>query len=271
MRLSISHRTTYSFDAPVDYALQQLRLTPKPGGAQRVLRWSNTVTGGQTELSFEDQHANKVELVSVTPGAREISVLSEGELEIEDRAGVHGPHAGYMPLWLFERSTPLTRPGARCRKLVSGLRAGNAPLERLHTLSSAVAEAVQYQTGSSNVATTAEDALEAGAGVCQDHAHVFITCARLMAIPARYVSGYLMMEGQVSQEATHAWAEAHVPDLGWVGFDVSNAISPDARYVRVATGLDYTEAAPVNGFRFGTAREELSVAIEVRQAETDSQ
>jgi transglutaminase-like putative cysteine protease len=86
-----------------------------------------------------------------------------------------------------------------------------------------------------------------------------------MGVPARYVSGYLMMDDRVAQEATHAWAEAHLPDLGWVGFDVSNAISPDARYVRVATGLDYAEAAPVNGFRYGTANEDLCVALDVRQ------
>ncbi len=265
MRLSISHRTTYRYDAPVQYALQQLRLTPKSTGGQSVLNWNTTVTGGRRELGFEDQHANTVELVSVEPGATEITILSEGQLEMTDTAGVHGPHAGYMPLWMFERSTPLTRAGQRCRKIVGGLDADLTPLDRLHALSERVSEAVTYLTGTSMVSTTAEDALAAGSGVCQDHAHIFIACARSMGIPARYVSGYLMMNDRVAQEATHAWAEACLPDLGWVGFDVSNAISPDQRYVRVATGLDYTEAAPVNGFRFGTANEDLSVAVEVRQ------
>jgi transglutaminase-like putative cysteine protease len=265
MRLSISHRTTYSYDGPVDFGLQQLRLTPKSSGAQRVLSWTTTVTGGRRELTFEDHHANTVELVSVEPGAREIEILSQGELEIEDRAGVHGAHAGHMPLWLFERQTPLTRPGAGCRRLVAGLTPKMGPLERLHALSRAIREAVDYRTGSSGVRSTAEDAIAAGSGVCQDHAHVFVGCARAMGVPARYVSGYLMMDDRVAQEATHAWAEAHLPDLGWVGFDVSNAISPDARYVRVATGLDYAEAAPVNGFRYGTANEDLCVALDVRQ------
>ncbi|MGR3464050.1 transglutaminase family protein [Limimaricola sp.] len=265
MRLSISHRTVYRYDAPVDYALQQLRLTPKSHGAQTVRRWTTSVTGGCRELQFEDEHANTVELISVAPGTTEITILSEGELDIRDTAGVHGPHAGYMPLWMFERHTALTRPGQRCRKLVQGLDPNLAPLDRLHALSAAASVAVSYMTGRSDVGTTAEDALAAGAGVCQDHAHVFIACARSMGIPARYVSGYLMMNDRVAQEATHAWAEAWLPDLGWVGFDVSNAISPDQRYVRVATGLDYTEAAPVNGFRFGTAHEDMSVAVEVRQ------
>ena len=86
-----------------------------------------------------------------------------------------------------------------------------------------------------------------------------------MGMPARYVSGYLMMDDRVAQDATHAWAEAHVDGLGWVGFDVSNGISPDRRYVRVATGLDYTEAAPVRGRRMGPGGETLSVAVEVAQ------
>ena len=94
---------------------------------------------------------------------------------------------------------------------------------------------------------------------------MFIACARLMGVPARYVSGYLMMDDRVVQDATHAWAEAWLPELGWVGFDISNAISPDTRYVRLATGLDYFEAAPVSGMRFGASGERMSVTVEVQQ------
>ena len=142
---------------------------------------------------------------------------------------------------------------------------GENDLDTCHALSSAIREAVAYEVGGSETEWTAEEALKAGKGVCQDHSHVFIACAREMDIPARYVSGYLKMDDRDEQDATHAWAEAHVPDLGWVGFDVSNAISPDMRYVRVATGLDYDEVAPVSGTRFGGAGEKLSVEIEVAQ------
>jgi transglutaminase-like putative cysteine protease len=101
--------------------------------------------------------------------------------------------------------------------------------------------------------------------VCQDHAHIFITCARQIGVPARYVSGYLMMNDTELQDATHAWAEVHLDGLGWVGFDVSNGISPDDRYVRVATGLDYSQSAPVIGNRIGTAGEQLTVQLQVAQ------
>jgi transglutaminase-like putative cysteine protease len=101
--------------------------------------------------------------------------------------------------------------------------------------------------------------------VCQDHTHIFIAAARMSGIPARYVSVYLMMNDRIDQEATHAWAEAHVDGLGWIGFDVSNGISPDPRYVRVATGRDYRDAAPITGITFGSSTEELHVAVAVEQ------
>lgn len=86
-----------------------------------------------------------------------------------------------------------------------------------------------------------------------------------MGIPARYVSGYLMMDDRIEQDAGHAWAEAHVEGLGWVGFDISNGISPDARYVRVATGRDYSDAAPITGIRYGARDEAMHVKLAVEQ------
>jgi transglutaminase-like putative cysteine protease len=135
---------------------------------------------------------------------------------------------------------------------------------RLHELSALVHEQVAYQPGRSDMASTAEDVIEAGAGVCQDHAHVFISAARILGYPARYVSGYLLLGDTVDQDASHAWAEVWVDALGWVGFDVSNGISPDERYVRVATGLEYRAAAPISGVRYGTGGESLEVELQIR-------
>ena len=124
-------------------------------------------------------------------------------------------------------------------------------------------EAIDYLPGTTDVKTSAEEALAAGQGVCQDHAHVFISAGRLVDIPMRYVGGYLKMDGLIEQEAGHGWAEAFVTGLGWVGFDVSNAISPDERYVRVATGCDYSEAAPVTGITRGAGETRLFVHLSV--------
>lgn len=145
-------------------------------------------------------------------------------------------------------------------------------LDYLHALSARIRDGVTYETGKTQVGTTAEEAAASGHGVCQDHAHVFIGAARLAGIPARYVSGYLMMNDRIEQEATHAWAEAHIEGLGWVGFDISNGISPDPRYVRVATGRDYRDAAPVTGISFGGTEQVLTVDVAVeQQQEQESQ
>lgn len=262
-RLRVRHVTIHDYDAPVGWGLLQLRLRPKAHPGQRVLDWRVSVEGGRQELAFEDHHRNAVDLVNLHGGATRVVVACEGEVEVEDRAGVLGAHGGFAPLWLFGRATPRTEPGPGVRRILRALPKA-AGVERLHALMAAVADAMAYEVGSSSVAGTAEDALAAGRGVCQDQAHAFVACARALGVPARYVSGYLLMEDREAQDATHAWAEAWVEGLGWVGFDVANRMSPDARYVRVATGLDYAEAAPVSGLRGGPGGERLSVSVEVR-------
>jgi len=265
MTLAIRHTTHYAFSEPVLHALQRLRLTPKATQGQRIVEWKMTFDNARAELEYDDQHFNHVTLIGVTPGAREVTVTCEGIVETEDNAGVIGRHSGHLPLWSFLRQTPLTRPGAKLRALLREVQgpAGEAPLDFLHALSGLIRDRIAYETGRTHAATTAEEAVQHGYGVCQDHAHIFIGAARASGIPARYVSGYLMMDDRIHQEATHAWAEAHVEGLGWVGFDVSNGICPDPRYVRVATGSDYRDAAPVTGISFGGMEEVLSVGVAV--------
>ena len=265
MRLNVLHKTHYTYDAPVPYGLQQVRLRPKSRPGQVVGDWHIEVSGGQVEVSFEDEHANSVDLVSFSPNQTEIQIVCGGTVDVEDRAGVVGHQGGYVPLWLFQRSTDLTRARDRIEALVNSTHRKDTDLDTLHALSEHILSSVPYSTDQASAELSAEEVLDAGHGVCQDHAHVFITAARAMGFPARYVSGYLMMNDRVEQDASHAWAEAHVPDLGWVGFDVSNSISPDARYVRVATALDYRGAAPISGLRFGHAQEEMHVSLQVQQ------
>lgn len=267
MQLKISHLTKYHYDAPVQYSLQQIRLMPQSRqGQQEVVHWHTTIEGGVKELEFEDQHKNRVMLVSVKDGQTELSIHCEGEIVTTDTHGIVGENGGFAPLWLFKRPTEITQPGPHIAKLVKAL--GDAfddDIQRMHALSRIISETVAYETGKTHSETTAEEALGHGHGVCQDHAHIFITAARLMGYPARYVSGYLMMDDRTDQEASHAWAEAHLAGIGWVGFDVSNDISPDERYVRIATGLDYKEAAPVSGLRYGDSDESMIVSLQVQQ------
>jgi transglutaminase-like putative cysteine protease len=263
--LAIEHVTTYSYGAPQVQALQQLRMTPKSRAGQEILRWETSLEGGRTEVEFDDAHANHVQLVSLDPGVTEVRIVARGEVAMHRNDGVIGPHGGHMPLWMFLRETELTGQGPGVRRLVREFEGPEDRLQMLHALSSHIVDALPYEQGATEVGHGAEDVIEAGGGVCMDHAHVFLACARNLGVPARYVSGYLMMNDRVHQEAMHAWAEAHVDGLGWVGFDVSNRHSPDSRYVRVATGLDYGDCAPTHGIRRGAGREDLSVTVAVEE------
>ncbi|WP_338243720.1 transglutaminase family protein [Aurantiacibacter hainanensis] len=272
MRLSIRHTTRYRFASPVAHGIQRLRLTPKETQGQKILEWNMEFQGAREQLTYDDQNFNHVTLVSVDEGATEVVVSCTGRVDTQDHAGVIGQHAGHLPLWAFLSQTELTRPGPRIKALIADVeRSEEGMVETLHNLSNVIRDNVEYGTGSTGVATTGEEAVEEGMGVCQDHAHIFIAAARSLDIPARYVSGYLMMNDRIEQEATHAWAEAYVQGLGWVGFDISNGISPDPRYVRVATGRDYRDAAPVTGISYGAVTEDLSVDLAVEQQTEEQQ
>lgn len=130
----------------------------------------------------------------------------------------------------------------------------------------AIAERVKFDTGRTDSMTTAATALKAGHGVCQDFAHIFLSVCRRLDLPARYVTGYLMTDESEAQ-AHHAWVEAEVAGLGWVGFDPANSVCPDERYVRLACGLDADSAAPVRGVRRGAGPDllEVRVTLQVHQ------
>lgn len=265
MLLKISHTTQYTFDAPIPYGLQKLRVTPKSRAGQRVVNWKTDVVGGNIELSYTDHHNNQVDLVNAEAGTRQIQIVAHGEVETTENHGIIGSHGGFVPIWMFLRQTPLTKAGKNIGAIARSIDMSNQ-LNGLHALSASILNAVPYSKDDLDVSATAEDAFVRGFGVCQDHAQIFISAARKLGIPARYVSGYLLIDGNsVRQTASHAWAEAYVADLGWVGFDISNGMSPDERYVRVATGLDYRGAAPVSGLIFGDHGEKLVVSVQVEQ------
>ncbi len=271
MRLTISHITEYRYDEPAQFSLQRLHLTPPTGVGQKVIDWKLTVEGAKPEVEYDDQFGNRTTLVSLDGQQDTTKIIASGEVETQDLNGVIGLHQGFSPLWLFLRESPRTKAGRLTKELLRGI-SGDNELSKMHALMKAIHETVEYKPGTSDTETTAEQALEAKSGVCQDHAHIFLAGARILRIPARYVSGYLMMEGKNEQAATHAWAEAHIPGLGWVGFDPANDVCPDARYVRIATGLCYRDAAPVSGMRIGTPGETLTVKVAVAsQGQSQSQ
>jgi transglutaminase-like putative cysteine protease len=265
MLLNIKHISQYVYDDPVAYALQRIKLTPRNSQCQKVHNWEIDCHGASREVVYHDGFGNLTELVRHERNARDVTITVSGSVETFDRSGVEGPDTGGTPLWTWLRCTPLTTAGDGIRALAGELD-GNAPrLELLHLLLARIHQRISFTIGATDSNTDAESALSAGHGVCQDHSHVFVSTARLLGIPARYVSGYLMLDGTTNQAASHAWAEGFVDGVGWVGFDAANGVSPDERYVRLAKGLDYGSAAPVTGIRHGSGGEQLEVAINVEQ------
>ncbi len=266
MRLQVQHTTQFHYDEPPSYGLLQLRKTPLSSAAQKVLNWEVSLEGARTQAEFMDQHGNQTALIEVASDAQLLEISVSGEVETLSSDGVIGAHTQTMPLWFYRRQSALTQMTEDLRALAdSVVLPSENTISDLHALSEVIRDRVDYATGESTVTTTAADALSKGKGVCQDHSHIFLSVVRDKGFPARYVSGYLLMDDRTSQEASHAWSEVFLDGLGWVGFDVSNGISPDERYVRIAHGSDYSDAAPTKGLTVGAGRENLVVSIQVQQ------
>lgn len=266
MQLKIDHATQYDYALPASYALLQMRVRPQTSPAQIVSEWEMQLSGARIETHYRDPHGNWVDLVALEPTATMVEIAVSGQVETLSANGVIGRHRAPMPLWFYRRDTPLTVAGETLAGVLTGLGGvEDNPIAAMHELSARIRNRVAYMVGVTDVSTTAEDALRLGQGVCQDHSHIFLAAVRQLGFPARYVSGYLMMNDRVDQDASHAWAEVHIEGLGWVGFDISNGISPDERYVHLSYGLDYTDAAPTSGIVIGAQDESMRVSIQVQQ------
>ena len=266
MILTVLHTTIYRYGAPVRGVVQSHRLTPSIFDGQRTRSWTITVEGGLAGGGFRDGAGDWVQGCSVRGPVTEVAVQVEGVVETQDLAGLLRGHRELVPPDCYLSETAVTRADAALTELAHSAVAGTSdPLDRAHRLAAAVAEAITYQPDATTATTTAAEALALGKGVCQDHAHALIAAARVQDIPARYISGYLMAEGgAVSNEAAHAWAELWVKGLGWVGFDPANRCCPDARFIRLGSGYDASDAAPIRGTARGPGAESLDVTVAIQ-------
>jgi len=269
MRIRISHQTIYRYDTPAKSAIQILRLTPRNHDGQYIVRWRLELNVDCRLDPFEDAFGNLAHSFTVDGPLSELVIRVDGEVETQDTAGIVGGTVERFPPSLYLRETELTAPHAAIVAFAEETAAGadDDPLSVLHALTSRIYNEFVFDPDPTHPAMSAAESFALKRGVCQDYAQIFITAARHLGIPARYVSGYfLRVDGVTAQEAGHAWAEAHLPKLGWIAFDPANGISATAAHVRVAIGLDSLGAAPVRGMRFGGEGEKLSVAVHVDQA-----
>jgi transglutaminase-like putative cysteine protease len=273
MRLRIAHETIYRYDTPAKSAIELLRLTPRNHDGQYVVRWRIDVSEDCRLEPYEDAFGNLTHTFTVDGPLTELRVGVTGEVETQDVAGMVRGTLERFPPSLFLRETSLTKADEPIVEFAQDVgRSGDGTLGQLHALMSRIHETFTFDPDPTHPATSAAEAFGLKRGVCQDYAHVFVAASRYLGIPARYIGGYfLRTDGQNVQEAGHAWAEAFVPDLGWVAFDPANGISATDAHIRVAVGLDYLGAAPIRGVRVGGTGESLAVTVHVNQASSQAQ
>lgn len=271
MRIRIDYETRYAYARAARFIVQSLRLTPRSTEGQQVRDW-RIETDVDTRLRrSEDAFGNIVHTLYTENPTQALTIRVTGEVSTVDTGGVlrSGPER-LSPL-VYLRDTPLTHADAALRAFAEQVGEGD-DLTRLHQLMSLIHGSVAFMVGATTATHTAADAFAQRQGVCQDHAQIFIACARRLGIPARYVSGHLnRTDGLIDQDAAHAWAEAWVEGLGWVGFDAANGIAPTENYVRVASGLDALGASPIRGTSYGGGQETMTVALRVRQMQQNQQ
>lgn len=273
MRLCVDHKTDYSFSQPQQRLVQLLRMTPTDFSGQHVVEWHIDVDCDARLRDHKDGFGNSVTMLYIDGPVSNIALRVSGEILTDDRAGVVQDAPEQLPSEAFLRQSELSKADEAIRTFAADIAAAkDDPLERMHLLMSRLLEEIRFEPTLDAVERNAAEAFAANKGVCQDHAHIFCAAARSIGIPARYISGHLFRrDGAEQQEASHAWAEAYLPDIGWTGFDPANGISPDDAYVRVACGLDYRDAAPVAGRRMGGGDEKLAVDVRVTQAQSQKQ
>jgi transglutaminase-like putative cysteine protease len=268
MLISIAHTTVYRYDPPAAGAIQMLRLTPRNHDGQYVVRWRIDVSADARLAAHEDAFGNIAHVFSADGPLEELRVEVDGEVEIQNTNGVvHGAVERFPPS-LFLRDTALTEADPAICDFAQAIRsAGNGEvLAELHGILDRLHDDMVFDTATTAAVINAAEAFARKRGVSRDFTHVFLGAAHALGIPARYVAGYVRLaDGTGAQQAGHAWAEAFVPDLGWVGFDAANGVCPTDTHVRVATGLDSLGAAPVRGMRHGPGAETLEVAVKVGQ------
>jgi len=271
MRLIVHHETLYDYPQPVANSVNEAWLRPLTDERQSCLAFRLCTAPSSDPRPYTDYFGNTVYHFDIHEPHTRLTVTADAEVLTEpldaDSSPLQALSAEAGDRWLdFLAPTALTCAGPGIRDLLQEIRGQEETVSSfLRGLLSHVHERIAYLTGTTTVATSAEDALALGRGVCQDQTHVFLAVCRLVGVPARYVSGYLCDSAEAGEsQASHAWAEALLPATGWVGLDPTNDCLADQRYIRVAIGRDYSDVPPVRGAFFGRAGAgpEISVSVQ---------
>ncbi len=283
MYYSIRHVTRFRYSAPIYESMMEVRMYPRSEDTQRSFSFELAVQPRARVSSYRDSLGNTVQYFDIPDNHQELAITAEALVGLDPVQSPDRLDDGdwkfltpdQIPNEAYEMLLPshFARPGPLLNELAAriGAERRGDPLSLVKELNEAMYLAFEYKPKATRVDSPIEDALAAKQGVCQDFAHVFITILRGLAIPARYVSGYLYQSGQQTDRsregATHAWVEAWLPGTGWIGFDPTNNLLASGRHIRTAVGRDYADVPPTRGVFKGEASSKLTVSVTVRPSE----
>ncbi len=285
MHYTIHHVTKFSYETPVRESVMEVRMQPRTESIQRCVRFGLSTMPASRVRMYDDRDGNTVHHFNIPGRHARLTVTAEALVEMKPATML--PESLGAAAW--NRVDALTARGefwdllnpshfAQQTALLAELKheldldRGLDPIQTLRRLTTEMFTRFAYSPQSTRVDSPIDDALGAREGVCQDFAHIMIALVRGLGIPCRYVSGYLFRQPnqdvRSTDGATHAWIEALLPDLGWVGFDPTNDLVADERHIRVAIGRDYADVPPTRGVFKGASavHSELGVAVTVGTA-----
>ena len=289
-RLRVRHSTRYAYDRTIARSTHRLHLRPIDDWKQTVVAHQLKVSPRSVEVEYEDVFGNWTSRLEVNKPYKQLTITAESIVEVLDvdpfafaKLPIRPP--SFPLVWMpWERTmlapylTPEELPDTQLQELYDyGMqfvkRNHGDLMETLFAINLTLYREYQYVKGSTNLTTSPYHVYCTRAGVCQDFANLFITLARLLGIPARYVCGYLYTgqssRSRASSAETHAWVELYIPNIGWKGFDPTNGVLPQTDHVRVAVGRHYHDATPTTGTLYGRgAQETLSVDVKVTEITT---
>lgn len=281
MRYTVRHVTRFTYESAITESVMEVRMQPRSDAMQRCLHFSLTTTPASRVLMYQDSDGNIVHHFNIPARHARMAVTAEALVECEqpeplpDEIGPaawtelnaiagSGEALDYLAPSSFTQPTALLDAFSR----EAGIERGSDPLVTLRHLMTEMSTRFEYRLSSTRVDSPIDDALQSRKGVCQDFAHIFISLARQLGIPTRYVSGYLFHDpshtDRSGEGATHAWVESLIPGIGWVGLDPTNNLVAGERHIRVAIGRDYADVPPTRGVYKGASNVKSELAVSVR-------
>jgi transglutaminase-like putative cysteine protease len=282
MLYAIRHITRFRYSRPVWQSIMEVRMHPRTDAVQRCFTFQLSVNPRARIFAFVDHFGNHVHHFDLPAHHRELTIVSDALVNLDrvDPLPDALPYEAWDELarevedgdhWPMLMPSQYARPSQLLADLTNELRIddpdGRDPLTLLTDVANGINGSFEYVKKSTAVNSPIEVSLERRQGVCQDFTHIMIAAVRSLRIPCRYVSGYLHHDAvhhdRSTEGATHAWVEALLPTLGWVGFDPTNGVITGNRHIRTAVGRDYADVPPTIGTMKGRADTELQVRVRV--------